>query len=58
MRWRPAELGATDGIVLWIEHLLFCLAQGAAIAGCLGARIRRGTLPDSMRRRPSVSWCA
>ncbi|AIJ08912.1 MULTISPECIES: exodeoxyribonuclease V subunit gamma [Edwardsiella] len=38
VRWRPAELGATDGIVLWIEHLLFCLAQGGGDSWMFGRK--------------------
>ncbi|MGY0156858.1 exodeoxyribonuclease V subunit gamma [Edwardsiella tarda] len=38
VRWRPAELGATDGLVLWIEHLLFCLTQGRGESWMFGRK--------------------
>ncbi|MBJ7221932.1 MULTISPECIES: exodeoxyribonuclease V subunit gamma [unclassified Brenneria] len=28
IRWRPGKLSMTDGITLWLEHLVWCLAGG------------------------------
>ncbi|RLM14091.1 exodeoxyribonuclease V subunit gamma [Gibbsiella quercinecans] len=28
LRWRPAALSAVDGILLWLEHLVYCCAGG------------------------------
>ncbi len=28
LRWRPASLNAVDGMLLWIEHLAYCLGGG------------------------------
>ncbi|MFC0226242.1 exodeoxyribonuclease V subunit gamma [Serratia aquatilis] len=28
LRWRPATLSAVDGILLWLEHLVYCCSGG------------------------------
>ncbi|WP_409309699.1 exodeoxyribonuclease V subunit gamma [Pectobacterium sp. B1J-3] len=28
LRWRPGKLSMTDGILLWLEHLVYCLSGG------------------------------
>jgi len=28
LRWRPAKLTAMDGLLLWLEHLVYCLSGG------------------------------
>ncbi|MGO1237643.1 MAG: exodeoxyribonuclease V subunit gamma, partial [Hafnia alvei] len=36
VRWRPAVLGAVDGMALWIEHLFYCLSGGDGESRCFG----------------------
>nr|WP_113865568.1 exodeoxyribonuclease V subunit gamma [Brenneria salicis]NMN92557.1 DNA helicase/exodeoxyribonuclease V gamma subunit [Brenneria salicis ATCC 15712 = DSM 30166]RBP64575.1 DNA helicase/exodeoxyribonuclease V gamma subunit [Brenneria salicis ATCC 15712 = DSM 30166]RLM31351.1 exodeoxyribonuclease V subunit gamma [Brenneria salicis ATCC 15712 = DSM 30166] len=28
LRWRPVKLAMTDGMMLWLEHLVYCLSGG------------------------------
>lgn len=43
LRWRPATLSAVDGILLWLEHLVYCCAGGTGISRLYG--------------RKSTAWC-
>lgn len=36
VRWRPAILGAVDGMALWIEHLFYCFSGGEGESRCFG----------------------
>ncbi|WP_241570013.1 exodeoxyribonuclease V subunit gamma [Rosenbergiella collisarenosi] len=36
LRWRPGKLNLTDGLVLWIEHLLYCAMGGGGISRLYG----------------------
>lgn len=50
LRWRPSTLTAVDGLLLWLEHLAYCLAGGqgeSRIYGCKGTRWRFGALSQS-----------
>ncbi|MBU3894547.1 exodeoxyribonuclease V subunit gamma [Serratia rubidaea] len=38
LRWRPAALSAVDGILLWLEHLLYCCAGGQGESRMLGRK--------------------
>ncbi|BFO11584.1 hypothetical protein GGER_40940 [Serratia rubidaea] len=38
LRWRPAALSAVDGILLWLEHLLYCSAGGQGESRMLGRK--------------------
>lgn len=40
VRWRPAALTAVDGLLLWIEHLVYCAAGGEGESRMYG---RKGT---------------
>ncbi|WP_049689021.1 exodeoxyribonuclease V subunit gamma, partial [Yersinia aldovae] len=40
VRWRPAALTAVDGLLLWIEHLVYCATGGAGESRMYG---RKGT---------------
>ncbi|MFI0488689.1 MAG: exodeoxyribonuclease V subunit gamma [Yersinia sp. (in: enterobacteria)] len=40
VRWRPAALTAVDGLLLWIEHLVYCVAGGEGESRMYG---RKGT---------------
>ncbi|PHM39897.1 exonuclease V subunit gamma [Xenorhabdus mauleonii] len=46
LRWRPANLTASDGIQLWIEHLAYCLSGGVSesrMYGTGGKERKKGT---------------
>ena len=58
LRWRPS-LSVSQGMQLWLEHLVYCASGGTRRAGCLcgkrgvalsGAGARRGA------RRTLTSW--
>ncbi|MBT0728354.1 exodeoxyribonuclease V subunit gamma [Rosenbergiella australiborealis] len=36
LRWRPGKLNLTDGLLLWIEHLLYCAMGGKGISRMYG----------------------
>jgi exodeoxyribonuclease V gamma subunit len=36
LRWRPAALSAMDGILLWLEHLVYCYAGGSGESRLFG----------------------
>ncbi|AHG19245.1 exonuclease V subunit gamma [Chania multitudinisentens RB-25] len=38
LRWRPATLSAVDGILLWLEHLVYCCAGGAGESRMFGRK--------------------
>lgn len=40
IRWRPAALTAVDGLLLWVEHLVYCAAGGEGESRMYG---RKGT---------------
>ncbi|WP_145530915.1 exodeoxyribonuclease V subunit gamma [Yersinia kristensenii] len=40
IRWRPAALTAVDGLLLWVEHLVYCVAGGDGESRMYG---RKGT---------------
>lgn len=43
LRWRPATLSAVDGILLWLEHLVYSCAGGTGISRLYGCK--------------STAWC-
>lgn len=43
LRWRPANLSSVDGILLWLEHLVYCCAGGTGISRLYG--------------RKNAAWC-
>lgn len=36
LRWRPGKLNFTDGLLLWIEHLLYCAMGGSGSSRMYG----------------------
>lgn len=36
LRWRPGKLNFTDGLTLWLEHLVYCLLGGKGESRMLG----------------------
>ena len=36
LRWRPGKLNLTDGLLLWIEHLLYCAMGGTGVSRLYG----------------------
>ncbi|WWP00768.1 MAG: exodeoxyribonuclease V subunit gamma [Candidatus Dasytiphilus stammeri] len=36
VRWRPAPLNFNDGLVLWLEHLIYCLINGTGNSRMFG----------------------
>lgn len=38
LRWRPISLLAVDGILLWLEHLVYCCADGIGTSRLYGRR--------------------
>lgn len=38
LRWRPAQLNAVDGILLWIEHLAYCASGGEGASRSYGRK--------------------
>lgn len=38
LRWRPASLNAVDGLLLWIEHLVYCLTGGSGESRMYGRK--------------------
>ncbi len=36
LRWRSSRLSAVDGLLLWLEHLLYCCAGGTGISRMYG----------------------
>jgi exodeoxyribonuclease V gamma subunit len=38
LRWRPATLSAVDGILLWLEHLVYCCVGGAGESRMFGSK--------------------
>jgi len=38
LRWRPATLSAVDGILLWLEHLVYCCAGGTGTSRMFGRK--------------------
>ena len=38
LRWRPATLSAVDGILLWLEHLVYCCAGGTGESRMYGRK--------------------
>jgi exodeoxyribonuclease V gamma subunit len=36
LRWRPAQLQARDGMLLWLEHLVYCACGGGGSSRMLG----------------------
>jgi exodeoxyribonuclease V gamma subunit len=38
LRWRPAMLSAVDGLLLWLEHLLYCCAGGTGESRMFGQK--------------------
>ncbi|AEW44370.1 exodeoxyribonuclease V, g chain [Serratia symbiotica str. 'Cinara cedri'] len=36
LRWRPAVLSIVDGVLLWLEHLLYCYMGGTGISRIYG----------------------
>ncbi|AXX19548.1 exodeoxyribonuclease V subunit gamma [Serratia marcescens] len=38
LRWRPATLSAVDGILLWLEHLVYCRAGGTGESRIYGRK--------------------
>ncbi|WWO99092.1 MAG: exodeoxyribonuclease V subunit gamma [Candidatus Dasytiphilus stammeri] len=36
VRWRPAPLNFSDGLVLWLEHLIYCFLNGAGNSRMFG----------------------
>lgn len=54
LRWRPTKLTAVDGLLLWLEHLVYCLAGGNAesrMYGCKGTIWRFEPLLQSDAQR-------
>ncbi len=35
LRWRPGVLNINDGLLLWLEHLVYCALGGDGKVGCL-----------------------
>ncbi|WP_457913708.1 exodeoxyribonuclease V subunit gamma [Candidatus Gillettellia adelgis] len=38
LRWRPANLSIIDGILLWLEHLIYCYIGGTGISRLYGKK--------------------
>lgn len=38
LRWRPATLSAVDGMLLWLEHLVYCCAGGLGESRMFGCK--------------------
>lgn len=38
LRWRPATLSSVDGMVLWLEHLVYCCAGGTGTSRMFGRK--------------------
>ncbi|HIC7646429.1 TPA: exodeoxyribonuclease V subunit gamma [Serratia liquefaciens] len=38
LRWRPSTLSAVDGILLWLEHLVYCCAGGTGESRIYGRK--------------------
>lgn len=38
LRWRPATLSAVDGILLWLEHLVYCCVGGSGESRMFGSK--------------------
>ncbi|MCX8956873.1 exodeoxyribonuclease V subunit gamma [Erwinia psidii] len=45
LRWRPGQLNFTDGLTLWLEHLVYCLSGGTGHSRMLGRKDSRWCFP-------------
>ncbi len=52
LRWRPANLTASDGIQLWIEHLAYCLSGGTSESRMYGTGGKEGKKSTECRFLP------
>jgi len=54
LRWRPAALLARDGLLLWIEHVVYCASGGSGesrMFGRSGTAFRFANLPPDVAMR-------
>ncbi|WP_369789841.1 exodeoxyribonuclease V subunit gamma [Rouxiella sp. WC2420] len=54
LRWRPAALLARDGLLLWIEHVIYCASGGmgeSRIFGRTGTAFRYGNLKPEVAKQ-------
>ncbi len=42
LRWRPSLLSVSQGVQLWLEHLVYCASGEPARADCLCAKTANG----------------
>lgn len=52
LRWRPGQLNFSDGLTLWLEHLVYCLLGGMGTSRMLGRKDSQWCFP------PLTAECA
>lgn len=45
LRWRPGHLNFTDGLALWLEHLVYCMLGGSGASRMYGRKESRWGFP-------------
>ena len=45
LRWRPGHLNFTDGLTLWLEHLVYCVLGGSGASRMYGRKESRWWFP-------------
>jgi len=45
LRWRPGHLNFTDGLSLWLEHLVYCVQGGSGTSRMYGRKESRWQFP-------------
>lgn len=55
LRWRPAHLNFTDGLTLWLEHLVYCLCGGAGESRMLGRKESQWRFPP-LSEQQAADW--
>ncbi|WWP01263.1 MAG: exodeoxyribonuclease V subunit gamma [Candidatus Dasytiphilus stammeri] len=55
VRWRPAPLNFNDGLVLWLEHLIYCLINGAGNSIMFGKKNTQWRFV-SLSVREATAW--
>ncbi|WWO98002.1 MAG: exodeoxyribonuclease V subunit gamma [Candidatus Dasytiphilus stammeri] len=55
VRWRPAPLNFNDGLVLWLEHLIYCFINGAGNSRMFGKQNTQWHFM-SLSTREATAW--
>lgn len=57
LRWRPGILNFTDGMTLWLEHLVYCMSGGSGRSRMLGRKESQWAF-DAIDPEEAAQWLA